>query len=86
MRRDRAWRRFQSHRIEIIAYKKYKINYYYSQTTVSEANKESREKAAFLKNNLKNCSCFMCGNPRYHWKQVTIQELKALDNFKSQEY
>jgi len=22
------------------------------------------------------CSCYMCGNPRKHWNQVTIQEIK----------
>lgn len=23
------------------------------------------------------CSCWMCGNPRRHWGQATIQELRA---------
>ena len=23
------------------------------------------------------CSCFMCGNPRRHWRQPTLQELRA---------
>jgi hypothetical protein len=27
--------------------------------------------------NLAMCSCHMCGNPRKHWKQRTIQELKV---------
>lgn len=22
------------------------------------------------------CSCYMCGNPRKHWKEKTLQELK----------
>lgn len=26
----------------------------------------------------KKCSCFMCGNPRKHFKQKTIQEKKHL--------
>lgn len=25
------------------------------------------------------CSCYICGNPRKHWKQKTLQELKADD-------
>lgn len=27
------------------------------------------------------CSCDMCGNPRRHWKQKTIQEIKADEAF-----
>lgn len=23
------------------------------------------------------CSCFLCGNPRKHWKALTLQEIKA---------
>lgn len=23
------------------------------------------------------CSCWMCGNPRRHWKEVTVQEMRA---------
>ena len=28
-------------------------------------------------NHLKGCSCHMCGNPRKHWKQKTLQEIRA---------
>lgn len=28
-------------------------------------------------NHLKICSCHMCGNPRHHWNELTIQERKA---------
>lgn len=24
----------------------------------------------------KKCSCYMCGNPRIHWNELTIQEQK----------
>jgi len=27
--------------------------------------------------NMKFCSCLMCGNPRKHFKKKTLQELKA---------
>lgn len=30
-------------------------------------------------NHLKVCSCHMCGNPRKHWKQPSMQELRAED-------
>lgn len=28
-------------------------------------------------NHLKVCSCHMCGNPRKHWNQLSMQELRA---------
>ncbi len=28
-------------------------------------------------NHLKGCSCHMCGNPRKHWNQPTMQEIRA---------
>jgi hypothetical protein len=28
-------------------------------------------------NHLHACSCYMCGNPRKHWKTKTLQEIKA---------
>jgi hypothetical protein len=37
-------------------------------------------------NTPKNCSCYMCGNPRKHWKEVTRQELKANDIKDTQDY
>lgn len=32
----------------------------------------------------KRCSCYMCGNPRKHWNDKTIQEKKADISFKEQ--
>ena len=31
----------------------------------------------FIAHSPKACSCYMCGNPRKHWKQKTFQEIKA---------
>ena len=28
------------------------------------------------------CSCWMCGNPRRHFKEATLQELRARDKWK----
>jgi hypothetical protein len=28
----------------------------------------------------KHCSCYMCGNPRKHWKDKTIQEKRFEQN------
>lgn len=30
-------------------------------------------------NHLAQCSCHMCGNPRKHWKQRTISELRQIE-------
>ena len=30
------------------------------------------------------CSCWMCGNPRRHFNEKTIQEKKADDDYKQQ--
>ena len=32
------------------------------------------------------CTCYMCGNPRKYWNEVTLQEKKAGDIANSQEY
>ena len=32
-------------------------------------------------NTPKVCSCYMCGNPRKHWKQVSFKELKFKEVF-----
>lgn len=37
------------------------------------------------RDNMKGCSCWMCGNPRNNWKErLTLQELKHLDSEKDQ--
>lgn len=28
----------------------------------------------------KSCSCYMCGNPRKHWNDMTIQEKRELQH------
>lgn len=30
-----------------------------------------------MANHLADCSCYMCGNPRRYWGEVTIQERRA---------
>lgn len=37
-------------------------------------------------NNLKPCSCWMCGNPRKYEKKVTLQEYKHKLSFEEQNY
>lgn len=87
LKRDISWRRYQNYKAFKKALKRLKYSecFYYSTENNDDYNKRLKEKASLLKNNMCNCSCFMCGNER-HWNKVTIQELKALDNFKSQEF
>ena len=40
------------------------------------------DKAETLADHLACCSCTMCGNPRKHFKDKTIQEKKEDDKFK----
>ncbi len=39
------------------------------------------ERSVKLANNMKNCSCSMCGNPRRVFGELTLQEEKAIDSF-----
>ena len=32
-------------------------------------------------NNMKSCSCFLCGNPRKHFGEMTVQEKRVIDSF-----
>lgn len=47
---------------------------------------EVKKKAKMMRDNLKNCSCHMCGNPRKYnngKNSLTLAELKANDFFLS---
>ena len=39
-----------------------------------------------LANNIKYCSCYMCGNPRKWFNELTFQERKALQDEEDQRY
>ena len=44
-------------------------------------SKESREEhIRQMTETRKPCSCYMCGNPRKHWNDITIQEKRELQN------
>ena len=36
-------------------------------------------------NNLKPCSCFMCGNPRRFWRELTYQERRLLADLRHEQ-
>lgn len=88
VKRNISWRKYQDKKAFQKALKRLKYSecFYYSTENNADYNKRLKEKAIYLKNNMCNCSCYMCGNPRHKFKQLTIQELKSLDNFKSQDF
>jgi hypothetical protein len=81
MGRNRAWRRFQNHKVEKKAFSNFKDhqNFIESCETASDRNNTLLERAKYQKNNMAMCSCTACGNPRKWWNDLTIQEKKAKD-------
>jgi hypothetical protein len=65
--RSRAFRRAQALKKKTWAAKTFKYHY---MTELTEAGIGIRAHTPAI------CSCHMCGNPRKHWKQVTLQERK----------
>lgn len=65
MIRNKAWRRYQDKVKEDSAYRKF-IRYasYYSvvSKTKDECMAKARKDARLLRDNMKNCSCWMCRN------------------------
>lgn len=55
---------------------------------IGRRSKEDREaeledearRAERVANHIKNCSCYMCGNPRKWHGELTIQEIKHLES------
>ncbi len=83
MNRDRAWRRNKNHLKEVKVFRK--IQSFESSTDVVESRLENMRRAKLLRDHLKSCSCFMCGNPRKHWNEKTLQEKIFKDIEKSQD-
>ena len=85
--RSRAWRRLENSRVENKAFKKFKFHSfsYDSMETKNEENKRLKERTKYSKNNMTNCSCYMCGNPSYPKlknlsKQTDNHEIKEFFN------
>lgn len=64
--RDRAFRRFQE-----LKKKKWVQRVFSRWRPLDEAQ------IGYLAHSPHNCSCHMCGNPRKHWKEKTMQEKRA---------
>lgn len=64
----RAERRHHNERVKA---RFYRIN------KLSQAWPSDEYHAGLYANHGCNCSCHMCGNPRRHFKQLTMQERKA---------
>lgn len=80
--RSKEFRLHHSARMKIKA-ERISRNYIYS--FYSEKNKE-QTKRQFRMNadNLKICSCYMCGNPRKYFKEIKKQEKLSKLNFEEQ--
>lgn len=64
--RDRAFRRFQE-----LKKKKWVQRIFSRWRSLDEGD------IGYLAHTPHNCSCHMCGNPRKHFKEKTMQEKKA---------
>ncbi len=38
----------------------------------------SKKSASYMADNMQSCSCYMCGNPRKHFGELTVQERRAV--------
>jgi hypothetical protein len=75
MNRTRDWRRSQNSRKENRVYKKLRnFSTRWGTGNICEDIEHDRLKAKVLRDHLKNCSCYMCGNPRKFWNERTMQE------------
>jgi predicted ferric reductase len=73
---NRASRRAQQQRIKNKAYRKFKESHY----MWIDDNEFLAELARKKANHMKDCSCYMCGNPRKFSNELTIQERKHKRN------
>lgn len=68
--RDLAFRRFQEHKKKRWVRKHFK-NHWLSGLDDTKTGIRAHSPTI--------CSCYVCGNPRKHWKQRTIQELRFFE-------
>ncbi len=66
MSRSRAWRRHHAWRM------KRRVEVYYGGYARGKPRPRGR-----LARTRQPCSCFMCGNPRRYWREVTLQERRV---------
>jgi hypothetical protein len=56
------------------------LKFYQFDETTDEINERARK----FYNHFKNCSCWMCGNPRKFENALTFQEKRAIEDMKHQ--
>lgn len=75
----RAIRRHNTQRMKVQLVKKERNwPYWISDDSSSD---EIACSAGIFANHGCTCSCTMCGNPRRHWKELTIQEKRNIEDF-----
>lgn len=78
----RGVRRAHRERMVQCAYRKFKAWTWCAETYTDS---EIKERASRLADHMKNCSCWMCGNPRKYNQgqaELTQQELRQANNLK----
>ncbi|WP_349569416.1 hypothetical protein [Azotobacter salinestris] len=65
---DRSERRHHERRIKARFYRKQRIH---------EHGLTNKRNAGVFAHHGKACSCWMCGNPRRYWGELTMQERRA---------
>jgi len=51
---------------------------------LDETDDELEKRARWMHNHFTDCSCPMCGNPRRHYEERTVQERKHFESMRNQ--
>ena len=85
--RCRNWRRKESIKAKMKAFNiLFSTEYFFNISNNSDFRVKCLNRASRYRNNMTLCSCSMCGNPRKYSNQITLQERKANDIFKTQDF
>jgi len=78
MNRSSAYRRFRENQAKLKA-KRYlkRISFLGEKSTAEDLTQVGRMASCHCK----PCSCYMCGNPRKHFGDVTMREKKSKESF-----
>jgi hypothetical protein len=69
--RGRAYRRHQLQRVKRL------VRGYYGAAPCPEGIRADPRRLGRLARTRTPCSCWMCGNPRRYWRELTLQEQRS---------
>jgi len=84
--RGLGWRRFQEHKKSRSSFLILKNRSASINNNKEQLNLALSEEVKRLKNNFTMCSCTMCGNPRRHFKELTLKEKSFKNVEATQDY